>query len=103
MRMMKTISKWMAGAAVAGALLFAAPQKAQAQTNFSFGVSVGTPGYYSPYYATPYVYRPYYGARYYGSGYYSPYPYGYYGHYHRPYVRVVPRGHAYGHYRHYRR
>ncbi|MBS1814765.1 MAG: hypothetical protein JSS87_07840 [Acidobacteria bacterium] len=96
--MMKTISKWIAGAAVAEALLFAAPQKAQAQTSFSFGVSVGSPGYYRPYYATPYVYRPYYGVRY-----YRPYYPGYYGYYHRPYVRVVPRGHAYGYYHHYRR
>lgn len=97
MRLIKTISKWMAGAALAGALLFTTPQKAQAQTSFSFGVSVGTPGYYRPYYYSPYVYRPYYGV-----GYYRPY-YPYH-HYYRPYVRPMPRGHAYGYYRnHYRR
>lgn len=96
MRVIKTISQWIAGAAIAGTLLFAAP-KAQAQTSFSFGVSVGSPGYYRPYYYSPYVYRPYYGV-----GYYRPY-YGYH-RYYRLYSRPMPRGHAYGYYRHgYRR
>ena len=51
MSMTKTITKWMTGAALAGALLFTAPHKAEAQSRFSFGVSVCSPyygGYYQP-------------------------------------------------------
>lgn len=73
MQINKTITKWITGAALAGALLFATPKKADAQV--SFGISVG-----HPYYGYGYGYRPYY----------RPYPvYGYpppvYGYYHRPY------------------
>lgn len=108
MRMIKTIAKWVAGATIAGAMMFAVPQQAAAQSNFSFGVSVGNGGYYRPYnnYYSSY-YSPYNSGYYpsYYSGYYArPYPaYGgyysrpYYGHYHHE-----PRGHAYGYYRHHR-
>ncbi len=91
MSMTKTITKWMTGAALAGALLFTAPHKAEAQSRFSFGVSVGSPyygGYYQPYYggyyAPPYpVYGPGYGYyRPYGH-YYAPGPYAYRGYYGR--------------------
>ena len=81
MKITKTITKWMTGAALAGALLFAAPHKADAQV--SFGIRVGRP-YYGGYYG----YRPYYGGYYarpypvYGPGYYAP-PYGYYSPYYR--------------------
>lgn len=104
MKITKTIATWMAGAAIAGAMLFAAPQKAEAQSSFSFGVTVGNGGYYTPY---PYGYyghyRPYYYSGY--SGYYPSY-YGYYSrpyygyHGHSYYEHSVPRGHAYGHYHH---
>lgn len=102
MQMTKTIAKWVAGAAIAGAMLFAAPRKAEAQS-WSFGVSVGNGGYYSPYaYGRP-AYRPYYSG-YYPSYYGTYYPQPYYGHsYVRPYYgHPVPRGNAYGYYRHHR-
>ena len=84
MKALKTVSKWIAGAALAGALFFAAPQKSEAQV--AVGVQFGGPvyarpvprPYYRPYYQ-PY-YRPYY------SGYYRPYPV-----YARPYPRPYPR------------
>ena len=79
MKITRTFTKWMTGAALAGALMFAAPEKADAQV--SFGISVG-----HPYYG--YGYRPYaYG--------YAPYAYGYpaYGYYGHPYYR--PYYHAY--------
>ena len=82
-----------AGAALAGALLFAAPHKAQAQ-HIGFGISIGGPvygGYYAPgpyaygpaYYGYPaygpgYAYGGYYGPRFYGRGY--GYGRGFYGH-----------------------
>ncbi len=88
MKMTKAITKWMTGAALAGALLLAAPHKAEAQ-HVSFGVSVGAPvvyggGYYGPRYVRPYPYAygyPYYGPSYYGYGrpYYGGYAHGYYG------------------------
>ncbi|GAA3756668.1 hypothetical protein [Terriglobus aquaticus] len=86
MKITRTITKWMTGAALAGALLFAAPKKAEAQV--SFGISVGRPVYgygygYRPYYPAPYAYgypAPVYG--YYGRPYYRPYYHAYYG---RPY------------------
>lgn len=64
MKTLKTISKWMAGAALAGALFFAAPQKSQAQV--AVGVRIGGPVYGRP------AYRPYY--RPYGYRYYAPRP-----------------------------
>lgn len=94
MKITRTIAKWMTGAALAGALMFAAPKKADAQV--SFGISVGRPAYgygYAP--------RPYYG------GYYRPYAYGYpaygypaygYGYAPRPYYHAY-YGRPYG-YRH---
>ena len=97
MKITRTLTKWMAGAALAGAMLFTAPKKADAQV--SFGISVGHPyagyGYgYRPYYgayARPYAYNyPAYG---YGYG-YAPRPY-YHAYYGRPYYGR-PRG-----YRHY--
>ena len=81
MKITKTITKWMTGAALAGALLFAAPHKAEAQSHFSFGVSVGHPyygGYSQPYYSGYYAPYPVYGP---GYGYYHPYR-----HYYRPYA-----------------
>ncbi len=62
MRNAKGIAKWMTGAALAGALLFGAPHKAEAQVQF--GVSVGTygaPVYAAPAYgyANPYAYNDY--------------------------------------------
>jgi hypothetical protein len=90
MKITKTLTKWITGAALAGALLFAAPKKADAQV--SFGISVGRPVYgygygYRPYaygYPAPYAYgypAPVYGG-YYGRPYYRPYYHAYYG---RPY------------------
>lgn len=99
MRTLKTVSKWIAGAALAGALFFATPQKAEAQ-RFSVGIGIGAPvyggGYCNPYYGYrcyPYAvgypvyggyyghaYRGYYGRPYYGAAYSR----GYYG---RGYVR----------------
>ena len=93
MTITKTISKWLTGAALAGALLFAAPHKAEAQ-RIGFGISIGGPGYYGAYYGPRYV-RPYpvygygYGYPYYGGGYYG----GYYG---RPYYAGGYRGGYYG-------
>ncbi len=83
MKMMTAIAKGLTGAALAGALLLAAPQKAEAQ-RFGVGISIGGPvyggGYYGPRYVRPYPYG--YGYPYsYGPGYYGSY--GYYG---RPYV-----------------
>ena len=49
MRNQKGIAKWMTGAALAGALLFGAQGKAEAQA--AWGVSVGTYG--APVYAPP--------------------------------------------------
>ena len=94
MKITGTLTKWMTGAALAGALLFAAPKKADAQV--SFGISVGHPAY-----GYGYGYRPYY------SGYYRPYAYGYpaygypaygYGYHYRPYYHAY-YGRPYG-YRH---
>ena len=94
MSMIRTMTKWMMGAALAGALLFAAPHKAEAQTRFSFGVSVGHPyygGYYQPYYSGYYAPYPVYGPPYaYGyyrphRHYYGPGPYAYRGYYGRGY------------------
>ena len=89
MTITKTMTKWMTGAALAGALMFAAPKKADAQV--SFGISVG-----HPYYGYGYGYRPYYG---YAPGPYAyGYPaYGYYGHpyYGRPYYHAY-YGRPYG-------
>ena len=88
MKITGTLTKWMTGAALAGALMFAAPKKADAQV--SFGISVGHPAYgygygygYRPYYR-PYGYAPYAygGPGYYGRPYYRPYYHAYYG---RPY------------------
>ena len=102
MSMTKTISKWLTGAALAGALLFAAPHKAEAQ-RVGFGISIGAPvyggGYYGPAYgAYPYAYGyPYYGGYYgyghpyYGGGYYRG---GYGG---RGYVGGYARGGGYAH------
>lgn len=98
MKITKTLTKWITGAALAGALLFAAPKKADAQV--SFGISVG-----HPYYGYGYGYRPYY------SGYNRPYAYGYpaygypaygYGYHYapRPYYHAY-YGRPYG-YRHWR-
>lgn len=87
MSLKTTIAKMITGAALAGALLFAAPHKAEAQ-RVAFGVTIGNgpvysgpvySGYYGPAYVRPY---PYYGYRYYGPAYYGPRPY-----YGRPYVR----------------
>ncbi len=96
MKIMKTMTKWLTGAALAGALLFAAPHKAEAQ-RVGFGISIGTGpvygGYYGPHYVRPY---PYGYPAYYG-GYYGPRPYygGYYGG--RPYARSYGyRGGGYG-------
>ena len=91
MKITKAVTKWMTGVALAGALLLAAPHKAEAQ-RFGIGISVGAPvvyggGYYGPRYVQPYPYV--YGAPYYGPGYY-----GYYG---RPYVGGYYRGGYYGH------
>lgn len=77
MKLTNTLTKWITGAALAGALLVAAPKKADAQV--SFGISVGRPAY-----GYGYGYRPYYGGYYRPYGYYGPRP-GYYG-YHRPYA-----------------
>lgn len=102
MTITKTIAKWVAGAAVAGAMMFALPQKAEAQSSWSFGVSVGNGGYYSRPYAYGYpAYRPYYSGYY--PSYYGAYPRPYYGRgYVRPYGHPVPRGNAYGYYGHHR-
>ena len=98
MKITNTLTKWITGAALAGALLFAAPKKADAQV--SFGISVGHPYYGGGY---GYGYRPYYGA-----GYYRPYAYGYPGYgysgrpyYGRPYYHAYygrPYGRGYRHY-----
>ena len=92
----KAIKKIITGAALAGALLFAAPHKAEAQ-RIGFGISIGGPvyggGYYGPRYVRPY---PAYGPAYYG-GY--PYAYGrpyYGGGYARPYYGGGYRGGYYG-------
>jgi hypothetical protein len=46
MRSTKAITKWMMGAALAGAFLFAAPDKAQAQVSFGVGFgSYAAPAY----------------------------------------------------------
>ena len=90
MSALKTISRWIAGAALAGAIFVAAPQKSEAQV--AVGVQIGGPVVVARPVPPPY-YRPYYG------GYYRPYgyrPYGYYGPrpvYYAPrpvYVRPVP-------------
>ena len=104
MSMLKTMTKWLAGAALAGALLFAAPQKAEAQ-RVGFGISIGGPvyggGYYpyaapSPYYAGyPAYYGGYYGPHYYGRPYYGGYRGGYYG---RGYVGGYRGGYGRGGY-----
>ena len=77
MTITKTITKWLTGAALAGALLMAAPHKAEAQ-RVGFGISIGGGGYGGYYggpgYARPYPYAygyPYYGPAYYGGGYYG--------------------------------
>ena len=93
MKLTTTLTKWITGAALAGALLFAAPKKAEAQV--SFGISVGHPGYYGPAYG--YGYRPYYGGYYAPSPvYYGPRPYAY-GYGYRPYYRGYYRPY-YGYY-----
>lgn len=101
MKALTTVSKWIAGAALAGALMFAAPQKSEAQVHV--GVAIGGPvvvarpypgPYYRPYYSGYYPgYRPYYG---YGYGYYRPY--GYYAPrpYYRPYAYGRPYARPYG-------
>ena len=53
MTILKTISKLLTGAALAGALLLAAPHKAEAQ-RIGFGISIGGPAYYGGYYGRPY-------------------------------------------------
>jgi hypothetical protein len=92
MKMLKTITKWMTGAALAGALLFAAPQKAEAQ-RVGFGISIGTgPAFGGGYYGGPRYVRPYPA---YGYGYPVGYGYGYpayYGGYGRPYYGGGYRG-----------
>lgn len=87
MKITRTITKLLTGAALAGALLLAAPHKAQAQ-RIGFGIGIGGPVYGGGYYGPRYV-RPYpYGYRYpgYAPGYAYP---GYYGggggYYGRPY------------------
>ncbi len=86
----KSITKWMAGAALAGAMLFTAPHKAEAQ-RVGFGISIGTPApvYYGPSYVAPapvYPYPAYYGPAYGYYGYYGhPYYGGYRGYYGHPY------------------
>ena len=53
----QAIARWMTGAGLAGALLFAAPHKAQAQVTFGIGVGAyGAPAYG---YANPYDYQDY--------------------------------------------
>jgi hypothetical protein len=110
MKMLKTITKWMTGAALAGALLFAAPQKAEAQ-RVGFGISIGTgPAYGGGYYGGPRYVRPYpygypaaygYGYPAYGYGYSRPYYGGGYvggyrgGYYNRGYVGGGYRGGGY--------
>lgn len=107
MSLKTTIAKMITGAALAGALLFAAPHKAEAQ-RVGFGVTIGTgpvysgyySGYYGPRYVRPYPYYngyygpAYYGPRYYGHGYYGPRPY-----YGRPYARPYGGGYYRGGYR----
>ena len=96
MKIKSTLTKMITGAALAGALLFAAPKKADAQV--SFGISVGRPAY-----GYGYGYRPYaYGYPGYAGypgyyGYARPYPAygaGYYGP--RPYYRGYARPYGYG-------
>ena len=63
---------------LAGAVVLAAPQKAEAQVRFGVGVNFGGPVVYRHhYYAPPVVYAP----PVYGYGYYHPH-YGYYGYRH---------------------
>ncbi len=57
MRSTKAIAKWMAGTALAGALLFAAPHKAQAQVTFGIGVGAYPAPAYG--YNGPYAYDAY--------------------------------------------
>ncbi len=57
MRSTKTITKWMTGAALAGALLFAAPHKAEAQVTFAVGVGAYPAPVYG--YNDPYAYDAY--------------------------------------------
>jgi len=80
MKALKTVTKWIGGAALAAAMLFAAPSKANAQVRF--GVAIGGPVYRPiarPIYVAP---RPVYVAP-------PPpveyRPYGYYRPYYRPY------------------
>lgn len=93
MGMTKTITRILSGAALAGALLLATPQKAEAQ-RVGFGISIGTGpvytgGYYGPRYVRPYPYYPYNSGYY---GYYAPRPY------YRPYVQSYPRPYVRGGY-----
>ena len=90
MSVLKTISRWIAGPALAGAMFVAAPQKSEAQV--AVGVQIGGPVVVARPVPPP-SYRPYNG------GYYRPYgyrPYGYYAPrpvYYAPrpvYVRPVP-------------
>jgi hypothetical protein len=86
MTMLKTITKWLTGAALAGALLMAAPHKAEAQ-RVGFGISIGGPAYYGGYYGPAYYgggygggyYRGGYGGGYYRGGYGGGYARGGYG------------------------
>ncbi len=94
MQIKQSIKRVLTGAALAGALLVAAPHKAEAQ-RIAFGVTIGHPYYgygYRPYGYGYYGYRPYvvappppvvYGGYYRPFGYRHYYygrPYGYYGH-----------------------
>ena len=94
MTILKAMTKWITGAALAVALLFATPHKAEAQ-RIGFGISIGTPaygGYYGPGYVRPYPYAYGYGYPAYGPAYYG----GYYG---RPYYGGgYYRGGGYGGY-----
>jgi hypothetical protein len=54
------LTKVVVAGALAGAVLIAAPQKAEAQ-GFRIGVQIGHPGYYAP--VAPVVYGPAYGYR----------------------------------------
>jgi hypothetical protein len=65
MQITKTITKWLLGAAMAGALVLAAPHKADAQV--VVGVRIGAPVVYAPAgyygYGYRYGYRPHYYVR----------------------------------------
>ena len=66
-------------ALLAGAVVLASPQKAEAQVRVGVGIGFGGPVYRPHYYAPPVVYGPRYGYGYgYGPGFYGP---GYYGHF----------------------